>query len=197
MIDRVSARPGGRSTRIQQAVHKAVLELQAKKKELTIPNVAEYAGVTPSTIYRRWGTINELVSDVSLSRLHPDTIPSDTGSLTNDLIAFIEHYHEEMISVPGQQMLRDILASNEPAGRESCFQYARQSLTIIINRELERADDATLLQTSEKSLLELFTDRLLAPLFYRSIYAGDSVSNTQLHLWIHSAVQEYNCLKKL
>ena len=34
MIDRVSARPGGRSTRIQQAVHKAVLELQAKKKEI-------------------------------------------------------------------------------------------------------------------------------------------------------------------
>jgi hypothetical protein len=42
---------------VQKAVHRAVRELQADggEGELTVPAVAARAGVTPSTIYRRWG----------------------------------------------------------------------------------------------------------------------------------------------
>src|ERR1700758_2252983 len=72
-VDRSSPRPGGRSARVQKAVHRAVRELQADggKGELTVPAVAARAGVTPSTIYRRWGTLSRLLSDVALERLRP------------------------------------------------------------------------------------------------------------------------------
>ncbi|MEC8919050.1 MAG: helix-turn-helix domain-containing protein, partial [Pseudomonadota bacterium] len=58
-----AVRPGGRSARVQEAVHQAVRELQAvtPRDELTVPRIAERAGVTPSTIYRRWGNLSELV----------------------------------------------------------------------------------------------------------------------------------------
>ncbi|MFN1812812.1 TetR family transcriptional regulator, partial [Acinetobacter baumannii] len=67
-------RPGGRSERIQTAVHQAVKELQKdfEQSQITIPMIAVQAGVTPSTIYRRWGDINQLFSDVALNELKPD-----------------------------------------------------------------------------------------------------------------------------
>jgi len=47
-VDRSSPRPGGRSARVQKAVHRAVRELQADggEGELTVPAVAARAGVT-------------------------------------------------------------------------------------------------------------------------------------------------------
>lgn len=38
------------------------------REGLTVPAIAERAGVTPSTIYRRWGNLRELLSDVAVQR---------------------------------------------------------------------------------------------------------------------------------
>ncbi|UNN03809.1 TetR/AcrR family transcriptional regulator [Rhodococcus opacus] len=67
-------RPGGRSARIQQAVHASTRKLldERDRADITVPMIAADAGVTPSTIYRRWGDITELFADVALERLHPD-----------------------------------------------------------------------------------------------------------------------------
>ena len=45
-------RVGGRSARIQSAVHEAVKRLSAEsdRAELTVPQIAAEAGVTPSTV---------------------------------------------------------------------------------------------------------------------------------------------------
>src|ERR1700736_5224729 len=93
-VDRSSPRPGGRSARVQQAVHRAVRELQADggEGELTVPAVAARAGVTPSTIYRRWGTLSQLLSDVALKKLRPESAPVVEVSLKGDLALWLEHY---------------------------------------------------------------------------------------------------------
>src|ERR1700716_2212401 len=103
-VHRSSPRPGGRSARVQKAVHRAVRELQADggEGELTVPAVAARAGVTPSTIYRRWGTLSQLLSDVALEKLRPETAPVDTGSLKGDLTLWLESDCEEMASRPGR-----------------------------------------------------------------------------------------------
>lgn len=84
MSPKAMARPGGRSARVQEAVHAAVRELEAEKgrASLTVPAVAARAGVTPSTIYRRWGDLHELLSDVAVERLRPEEPPADHGAST-------------------------------------------------------------------------------------------------------------------
>src|SRR5699024_4957140 len=108
-------RPGGRSARIQHAVHQAVRELEQSlpRAELTLPRIAEHAGVTPSTLYRRWGNLTELLADVHLERMRADAPPADTGTLAGDLLAWSSQYYEEMTSQPGQVMLRDVVASSD------------------------------------------------------------------------------------
>ncbi len=55
------SRPGGRAARIQAAVLEAVETLRQEKaaSEITVPMIAARAGVTPSTIYRRWGDLSQ------------------------------------------------------------------------------------------------------------------------------------------
>src|SRR6201981_1442277 len=90
-VDRSSPRPGGGSAAGQKGVAGPVRELQADggEGELTVPAVAARAGVTPSTIYRRWGTLSQLLSDVALEKLRPETAPGDTGSPQGDLTLWL------------------------------------------------------------------------------------------------------------
>ena len=58
-----SRRPGGRSARVQSAVFTAVGQLvgAGQRETMTIPQVADLAGVNPTSIYRRWGSIDALL----------------------------------------------------------------------------------------------------------------------------------------
>ena len=80
-------RQGGRSARIQEAVHEATQALlkEVGRGEINVPMIAERAGVTPSTVYRRWGDLAQLLADVAAERLRPVAEPDDTGSLSGDL----------------------------------------------------------------------------------------------------------------
>ena len=71
-------RQGGRSARIQEAVHRATQALlnDVSRSEITVPMIAERAGVTPSTVYRRWGDLAQLLADVAAERLRPCASPT-------------------------------------------------------------------------------------------------------------------------
>ncbi|WP_425426289.1 TetR/AcrR family transcriptional regulator [Amycolatopsis australiensis] len=54
--------PGGRSARVREAVHDAVVELHAAGEiDAAIPRIAERAGVNPTSVYRRWGSRDHLL----------------------------------------------------------------------------------------------------------------------------------------
>jgi AcrR family transcriptional regulator len=59
-------RPNGRSARIREQVHRAVLDLVGIHDidQLSIPLVAERSNVHPATVYRRWGDMPTLLQDV-------------------------------------------------------------------------------------------------------------------------------------
>ena len=61
----IRATPRRQRARVQAAVHQAVRELQQEQGRdgLTVPAAAARAGVTPSTIYRRWGDLSQLLAD--------------------------------------------------------------------------------------------------------------------------------------
>src|ERR1700760_1109633 len=129
-VDRSSSRPGGGGGGGEDGVHRAGCELQADggEGELTVPAVAARAGVTPSTIYRRWGTLSQLLSDVALEQLRPERAPVDTGSLKGDLTLWLEQYVEEMASAPGRGMIRDILRETLPGNASQCSAFTHGQL---------------------------------------------------------------------
>jgi len=66
-------------------VHGAVQELLTTmdRAEVTVPMIAEKAGVTPSTIYRRWGDLADLLADVAVARMRsqPALLPRGRPSM--------------------------------------------------------------------------------------------------------------------
>ncbi|WFB11895.1 TetR/AcrR family transcriptional regulator [Streptomyces sp. LX-29] len=158
-------RPGGRSARVQASVHTAVRELDAEmgRDALTIPLIAERAGVTPSTIYRRWGDLRELLSDVAVERLRPDTAPQDHGALSVDLTAWTEQFLDEMSSPTGRAYIRDALLG-DPDGSNAgqCSAYAAEQIDVILSRATERGERAPDVET--------VIDHVVAPLMYRILF---------------------------
>ncbi|MDB5775204.1 MAG: TetR family transcriptional regulator [Herbaspirillum sp.] len=167
MAAREGLRPGGRSARVQESVHQAVNALLAEmpRDEITVAQAAARAGVTPSTIYRRWGDLQTLLADVAVKRFHPDTGPADTGSLQNDLEAWAQGYQEEMSSAPGRAMTRDVLAGMNADGSgpaRQCAAITRSQLQMILNRAIERGE-------SPLDVHDVM-DSVVAPLMYRLLF---------------------------
>ena len=170
MAVREAIRPGGRSARVQEAVHSAVRAFEANNGELSIPLIAAQAGVTPSTIYRRWGDLKELLADVAVARLRPDGEPEDTGSFGGDLAVWLEQYSEEMSSGPGRAMIRDVLASADQernAGR--CCAYTSAQIAQLLERAEVRGEPAPSVDT--------VIDRVVAPVMYRILFSGQPISS--------------------
>ena len=176
MSQRTAARPGGRSARVQQAVHQAVQELEAERGRaaLTVPLVAARAGVTPSTIYRRWGDLQQLLADVAVERLRPEGPPADLGSLRADLRAWAEQLMDEMSSQVGAVYIRDAIVG-DPAGASAarCSQYAADQLKAIGVRAAGRGEAVPDVET--------LLDRVVAPVMYRILFRPDGLSAEYVH----------------
>jgi AcrR family transcriptional regulator len=169
MAIKETLRPGGRSARVQQSVHQAVQALLAERNrdDVTVPLIAAQAGVTPSTIYRRWGDLTALLADVAVERLRPDGEPLDTGSLRGDLLAWGEQYREEMASGPGQAMIRDVLGSGDNDSPCQCYAYTESLIQIMLDRALARGEPAP--------SARLVMDRFVAPVIYRLLFTPEPV----------------------
>ncbi|WP_282791570.1 TetR/AcrR family transcriptional regulator [Streptomyces sp. CC224B] len=166
------ARPGGRSARVQASVHAAVRELEAERGRaaLTVPLIAARAGVTPSTVYRRWGDLQELLSDVAVERLRPEADPDDHGGLRADLTAWAEHFLEEMSSAPGRAYLRDALLGTPESGNASrCSDYAADQVDLILGRAAGRGEEPL-------PRREAVMDHVVAPLLYRILFRPEDLS---------------------
>jgi AcrR family transcriptional regulator len=168
---REAVRPGGRSSRVQSAVHAAVRALGSDGAggELSIPAIAAHAGVTPSTIYRRWGDLTELLADVAVERLRPDVEPANTGTFAGDLFAWTEQYAEEMSSGPGRAMIRDVLASSDSERNACrCCAYTAAQIDHLLERAKGRGES---LPSTDQVL-----DRVVAPVMYRILFGNQPIS---------------------
>ena len=173
-------RPGGRSARVQESVHTAVRELLEahERSSVTVPMIAARAGVTPSTIYRRWGDLSILLADVALARMRPDSEPANTGSLRGDLQAWAEQYLDEMSSEPGRNMMRDLQCSVTPG---YCVSILSGQLQAIV----DRYPDNTPAPPSVDHLINL----LAAPTVFRILFSTAPLAVQELHVLIELALK--------
>jgi AcrR family transcriptional regulator len=110
-------RTGGRSARVRTSVLDATLELllAGGSDAVSIPAVARRAGVHETSVYRRWGTANDLILDAVLGRLDVEISPPDTGALRADLVALLRGVADVLQTPLGQVLVQMAMRQNGPA----------------------------------------------------------------------------------
>ncbi|MCX3058220.1 TetR/AcrR family transcriptional regulator [Streptomyces beihaiensis] len=165
--DTSTRRPGGRSARVRAAVHSAAVALVAERgaDQVTLPAVAERAGVNSSTLYRRWGTLAALLADVAKHRGDVDAPP-----LVGDLRADLENqavWTLAELSRPGgiaffrAEVAPDVDERHE--GLRECLRRVSERFRPVLDAARERGE--------EPPSLERVLDRIIAPLYFRVVFS--------------------------
>jgi AcrR family transcriptional regulator len=169
VTDEVRRRPGGRSARIARAVADATLDVMAEKgfADFTVTDVAVRAGVHETSIYRRWGSRENLIAGTLLAyseRLIP--VP-DTGSIRTDLRALLASVADYLATPIGKAMSHALAFSGDEARWEKVrFDFWSTRLQLarsIVERAIERQEVPP--DTDARLLLET----LIAPMQFRVV----------------------------
>lgn len=135
-----ASRPGGRSARVQAAVFEATAELLREPdwSRISMARIAERAGVNPTTVYRRWGSLENLVGaaiDAIVSQRSP--LP-DTGTLAGDIRAHSKILVNDLTGENRRFLLRALIIAGNDAG-DGSSQRALVGRTDNVRTMLERA----------------------------------------------------------
>jgi AcrR family transcriptional regulator len=159
-------RPGGRSARVGAEVHQAVTDLIGERGygNFTVGDIAARAGVADSSIYRRWGNLETLLTDVALTRLNARSPMPDTGSLAGDLRTYAASVAREITGPDGLALLRLVVAlsNNGRQGlraRDDLLAERTRQLQSMLDRARERGEHAP-------DAFDVL-DHVLAPMYVR------------------------------
>jgi AcrR family transcriptional regulator len=160
------SRPGGRSVRVRAAVHRAVEELLIEQpaEALTMPVIAARAGVHPTTVYRRWGSLGDLLAEVATSRFSGDIVVPDTGSLRGDLERWASAVATDLKDPDVLALMRATVGSG-PDGGCACVADRQAQLAAILDREQSRGGAAVSVDQA--------ADTILGPLYFRAVFMGE------------------------
>jgi len=158
-------RPGGRSARVRARVHEAALKLLGADppEEVTIPRVAELAGVHQATVYRRWGNVAGLVDDVVAERLGEVAPIPDTGTLRDDLELAAVRF-AEAIAPLGTTMMRAAALAAPTAEAPVTLRTRADQLQTMLDRAAARGEKTP-------TIAELL-DGITAPLYLHPLFFG-------------------------
>ncbi|MEV7326192.1 TetR/AcrR family transcriptional regulator [Streptomyces sp. NPDC093970] len=157
---------------VRSAVHQAVVDLLSDPAgaDLSIPAIAQRAGVNHTSVYRRWGSREALLADVVTTRLEQDSPLTDTGSLRGDLIAWAEAGVASIRTPEGRLLIRAValsMSGSPTAQGERAQQFRRRIASIEGIRERATA------RGENPPPLEEILDQLVAPLYLRAIFGID------------------------
>lgn len=160
------------SEQVRAAVHQAVIDLLSdpEGEDLTIPAIAQRAGVNHTSIYRRWGSREALLADVVTASLERDSPLKDTGSLRGDLLSWAEASVASIRTPEGRLLVRAVVlsmpSSAQPqAERAQHFERRMRSIEQIRERATARGENPP--------PLEQILDQLIAPFYIRAIFGID------------------------
>jgi AcrR family transcriptional regulator len=146
---------------VLMSIKKAVEELVAERgsERVTIPMVAERAGVNHSSVYRRWGDAQTMVNDLATYRLDPERGLPHTGDLRADLTTWadeiVAHYRKPVNAA----LLRGGAASAGES-ESDCLRNRRAEAVALIQAA---GTDSPV--TSDDVI-----DHVVAPIIYRVIF---------------------------
>src|ERR1700678_2832647 len=112
-------RPGGRSSRVKEAVFAAV-EAFLIEHPGDLPSmaaIAERGEINPTSLYRRWGDARKLAGAVAVDRLMREMPVPDTGTLRGDLIGWATTAAKSLSKGGTVSMLRIMTAAPETSSK--------------------------------------------------------------------------------
>jgi AcrR family transcriptional regulator len=178
MTDTATASRGRpRSAEADAAIQEATVELLAAEgyAGLTMSGVAQRAGVSSATLYRRWHSKLELVVDVLALRAEESPVP-DTGTLEGDCRATLRTLVDKarttqttpiMAGLVGEIGRNPDLAS---ALRANLIAPRREALNEVFRRAQARGELDADIDVS------LAADLLFGPLYHRLLVTGEPVT---------------------
>jgi len=162
-------RPGGRSARVRASVLAALAQLVAELDpvEISLPLVAERAGVHPATLYRRWGTLAGLAEDAVTEALSRTSPLPDTGALESDLRAWATKAADDLAQPVAAGYLRLTLLAGGRHGRGAVtFVERSRQLQGMLDRAAARGEPAP--------TVEELVDVVLVPMYFHVLLTGAS-----------------------
>jgi AcrR family transcriptional regulator len=168
-------RPGGRAARVKEAVHRAVLDVVAEHgvDKVGIPEISRRADVRDSSIYRRWGTRENLILDALLAVSERALQLPDTGTLHGDLTAFATALIDYLRAPLGDGLVRAlsfVTDSRELSEARKKFWDTRyQADELMISRAVARGELPP--DTDARIAIEL----LIAPIHFRNLLTHEQI----------------------
>jgi AcrR family transcriptional regulator len=158
-------RPGGRSAVVQAQVRAALEQLVAEqgREQVTVPAVAERAGVSASSIYRRWGDLSGLLSETAVHRLDPNRPLADTGDLRQDLAAWALEFATH-VARPGNRSLLKAAAALTGGEETDCLRNRKAEAATLVQRAQARGAWAPEPQQ--------VVDHVIAPIVMRLLFGA-------------------------
>jgi AcrR family transcriptional regulator len=165
----IQKRPGGRSAAVLHSVKVAVEELVAEKgrERVTIPMVAERAGVNPTSVYRRWGDLQTMINDIATYRLDPARPIPELGTLRADLAQWAREIVEHYRNPTNAALLRGGAASAGES-ESDCLRNRRAEAGMIV----ERYGNSSPITPDD------VLNHLVAPIIYRVIFLPRTLDDT-------------------
>lgn len=175
--NRRTRRPGGRSARVQAAVYAAVGELvsEGHRDSVTVPQVADRAGVNPTSVYRRWGSIDALMSEVAVAALTGDENLPDTGTVVGDLREWASIIAADITRPQRIVYLRAMVGARVGTpGSCPCWDVREQQAEAMLARAAERGETVP----TVRQVLE----HVIAPLYHHVVFGLDVDDDYAHHL---------------
>ncbi|MBL7489975.1 TetR/AcrR family transcriptional regulator [Frankia sp. AgB1.9] len=173
-------RPGGRSARVRAAVHQATTGLIAERGygNFTVADIATRAGVADTSVYRRWGTLESLLTDVVTGRLATTSPIPDTGSLEQDLRTYAANVARDVTGPDGLAVLRLLVALSSAgeaglAARDAFVAGRGRQLRDMLDRARDRGEHPP-------NGLEI-VDHILAPMYIRVLFGTGALSPSYIN----------------
>lgn len=160
-------RTGGRSARVLDAVANAVIQELSESgiENFSIPRAAARAGISNSSMYRRWSNKAALIAFAG-GRIARQSIPfPDCGSLREDLIRVLAEVSESFRDPSSRSMIGMAFSSSdspEVQHTQSTFWKLRvEEQQAMFDRAIARGEIDEATDTGE------IVERVIGPLFFR------------------------------
>ena len=171
-LDARRGRP--RSDRAHRAILDAARELLAEEgfSGLRLEHVATRAGVGKATIYRRWGSRQELALELLVELAGPHIPVAETGDTREELMAAVMNPLRALTETPFGPVIRALLseiAVHPDVGdrfRSTVVEARRSEVARIVARGIQRGD---LRPDADAGIA---TEMLVGPVYYRLVFGG-------------------------